>query len=72
MLNIDPLLSEVSFDISVLREAKKRFEDQLAPDFSLFDHLRTDELFLSCCLVDLLNPKGKHGQGRFFLDSFLE
>jgi len=69
--NVETLLHEVFFGVATLRKAKERFADQLAPDFRLFDYLRTDEYGLSRCLADLLNPKGKHGQSEAFLASFL-
>ena len=64
-------MDEVGLSLHTLREAKKRFSAQLAPDFRIFDYLRDDEIGLSRCLADLLNPNGKHGQGSIFLDSFL-
>ncbi|WP_201092167.1 PD-(D/E)XK nuclease family protein [Thiocystis minor] len=69
--NADALLKQVFFNVATLRQARHRFADQLAPDFCLFDYLRTDEYGLSRCLVELLNPQGTHGQGRLFLDLFL-
>ena len=70
--NITALLGDVAFKIGTVKEARKRFAAQLAPDFNLFDYLRADELGLSACLASLLDPKGKHGQGSVFLDAFLE
>ncbi len=58
--------------VGSLREARLRFSDQLAPDFSLFDYLRSDEVGLSRCLAGLLDPGGSHGQGTLFLRRFLE
>ena len=72
MDNADRLLKQVFNDVMALRKARELFADQLAPDFRLFDYLRTDEYGLSRCLADLLNPQGPHGQGRLFLDVFLE
>lgn len=65
------LLKDVEFKIGTLKEARSRFADQLAPDFNIFDYLRTDEMGFSKCLADLLDPKGPHGQGRVFLDEFM-
>lgn len=62
----------VTFKTATLKEARERFADRLAPDFSIFDYLRTDEMGLSRCIADLLDPKGKHGQKEVFLESFLE
>lgn len=69
---IEQLLSDVSFKIGTLREARNRFADQLAPEFRIFDYLRNDEMGLSRCIANLLNPKGEHGQGSIFLDAFLK
>lgn len=68
---IGSILKEVEFKIGTLKEARSRFADRLAPDFNIFDYLRTDEMGLSTCLADLLDPKGPHGQGRVFLDEFM-
>lgn len=65
------VLEEVAFKIGTLRKAKNLFSDRLAPEFNIFDYLRTDEMGLSICISNLLNPKGKHGQGSVFLDTFL-
>ena len=70
--DITTLLGDVAFKLGTMNEARKRFTVQLAPDFNLFDYLRTDELGLSACIASLLDPKGKHGQGPVFLDAFLE
>lgn len=69
---INRLLEEVAFKVGTLREARNRFSDRLAPEFRIFDYLRTDEMGLSRCIASLLDPKGKHGQGSVFLDAFLE
>jgi hypothetical protein len=71
-LKINSLLNEVSFNVGTLREAKKRFSDQLAPDFSIFDYFRADEMALSKCFAGLLDPHGSHGQGSLFLRAFFE
>jgi hypothetical protein len=68
---LESLLNEVAFKTEALNEAKKRFSAQLAPEFRLFDYLRTDEMGLSWCIASLLDPKGKHGQGGVYLDAFL-
>lgn len=68
---IDRLLNDVAFKMGTLREARNRFSAQLAPEFRIFDFLRTDEMGLSRCIASLLNPNGTHGQGRVFLAAFL-
>lgn len=71
MLQVEQLLGDVSFGMGTLRTARKRFSAQLAPEFRIFDYLRTDEMGVSQCIADLLDPNGKHGQGSVFLDAFL-
>ena len=44
---------------------------QLARRFNALDYLRTDEMGLSRIIADLLDPKGKHGQGTMFLKLML-
>lgn len=70
--DVDELLGEIGFKIATMREARNRFADQLAPEFRIFDYLRTDEMGLSRCFAALLAPKGTHGQGSVFLQAFLE
>lgn len=65
------LLHKTTASIQALRKAKEMFSDKLAPDFNLFDFLRSDEIGLSRCISSLLNPKGKHGQGSVFLSLFV-
>ena len=66
------LLEEVRFKTTTLKEARNRFADRLAPEFSLFDYLRTDEMGLSRCIASLLDPMEKHGQKEIFLEAFLK
>lgn len=69
---ITDFLNEISQAMQELRDEKKRTARRLAPDFSVFDMTRSDEMALSKCFAGLLNPEGGHGQGRLFLDKFLE
>ena len=64
------LLEDVSSKVGALREAKRMFAEQLAPEFSFFSYFRSDELALSACIAGLLDPNGAHGQGSVFLQSF--
>ncbi len=67
---IESLLDEVAFNVGAVREAKRRFADRLAPEFNIFDYFRADEIALSSCIADLLDPQGTHGQGSKFLVMF--
>jgi hypothetical protein len=68
---IRTLLNDVSFKVGTLKKANELFSDRLAPNFNIFDYLRTDEMGLSRCIASLLNPTGTHGQGSLFLEDFL-
>lgn len=69
---ITSLLDTVAFKTEALKEARNRFADRLAPDFSIFDYLRTDEMGLSRCIASLLDSTGKHGQKEVFSEAFLK
>lgn len=66
------LLDGVAFRLGTLNEARKRFSSQLAPDFNLFDYLRSDEMGVSRVIADILDPNGPHGQGGAFLQAFAD
>jgi hypothetical protein len=68
---VPTLLKNVEFHAGTLREARKLFSAQLAPDFNLFNFLRHDEMGLSSAIADLLDPNGTHGQGNVFLGRFV-
>jgi hypothetical protein len=72
MKKMEDFLKKVAFKIGALREARRRFTVQLAPDFNLFRYLRTDEIGISRIIADLLDRNGTHGQGDIFLQSFAE
>ena len=40
-------------------------------EFSVFQYIDFHEVLMSTIFKDLLNPRGKHGQGSLFLDEFL-
>lgn len=69
---ITSLLQETRIQLVALQKSEERFSHKLAPDFLMFDAFRFDEMTLSRCIGDLLNPKGSHAQGALFLDAFLE
>jgi hypothetical protein len=57
--SVENLLPDVYRRVFTLRAAKKLVEDQLAPDFRIFDYMRDDENGLSRCLADLIDPHGR-------------
>lgn len=62
-------------DLTPRLEAARELDEEMnrvfAHRFNVLDYLRTDELGLSRIIADLFNPKASHGQGTFFLRSFL-
>ena len=69
---IPQLLDSVSRELKALEIARQRYAKQLAPNFSVFDYIYTDEIMLSKIIADLLNPYGEHAQGSLFLSLFLK
>ena len=65
------LLDSVARWNEVTTLAKLRYQAELAPDFSLMDWLKNDELALSRYLRFLLSPDETHGQSSLFLKGFL-
>ena len=70
--HIPQLLDRVSNELKALETARQRYAKQLAPNFSVFDYIYTDEMMLSRIIADLLNPQGKHAQGITFFSLFLD
>lgn len=54
------------------RELERELDIHLARRFNVFDYLPTDEMGLSQIIADLLDPKGKHGQGASFLKLLID
>jgi hypothetical protein len=65
-------LTGVQARLRGLWDARTAYAPRLAPDFSVFNFILPDENGLSAILVDLLNPRGSHGQGDLFLRCFLD
>lgn len=62
---------ELAPRLETAQALERELDTHLARRFNVFDYLRTDELGLSRVVADLLNPKGKHGQGAIFLELML-
>ncbi len=69
--HVTTLLDSISRWNEVTSLAKSRYQAELAPDFSLMDWLKSDELALSRYLRFLLSPDETHGQSALFLKGFL-
>lgn len=66
------LLRKAGLELQVFREVERRLQKQAAPEFTLFEFIKSDEVGLSACIAALLDPKGSHGQGTDYLALFLE
>ncbi|MCL1622731.1 PD-(D/E)XK nuclease family protein [Moraxella sp. Tifton1] len=72
MQEIKNLLKTVSTEIQLINTSKRLYAKQLAPNFSIFKYIATNETNLSHILADLLNPKGSHQQDDLFLKNFIK
>ena len=72
MHHVEHLMRSVSKELRALEIEKSRDAQRLAPNFSMFKYIYTDEMMLSRMIADLLNPKGDHAQGAIFLSLFLQ
>ncbi|MFL1731624.1 PDDEXK-like family protein [Moraxella oculi] len=72
MQEIKNLLKTVSTEIQLINTSKRLYAKQLAPNFSIFKYIATNETNLSYILADLLNPKGSHQQDDLFLKNFIK
>lgn len=72
MKEIQNLLKTVSNEIQLINTSKRLYAKQLAPNFSIFNYIATNETNLSYILADLLNPKGSHQQDDLFLKHFIK
>ena len=69
---LERFFNELSPRLDAARNEERERDRRLARNFNAFDYLRTDEQGLSKLIADLLDPKGKHGQGDAFLCRFLD
>lgn len=69
---LEKFFNELSFRYRIAKEVKEYTDRFLASDFNLVGIFSPDEVRISGILVELLNPKGKHGQRELFLKEFIE
>lgn len=72
MDKLQKLLNRVIKKTDALKTAQALYSRELAPNFSTFNFINTDELGLSRIIADLLDPQGGHGQQEDFLLLFIE
>jgi len=70
---VDRLLTEIGEGLKAFDKFMTAYQPQLALGFDpIGDILGLDEMRSSAILAYFLDPKRKHGQGRIFLESFLD
>jgi hypothetical protein len=72
MTPVDELLAGLLPLLRLSRQEDQVRNRQQAFRFRVFDFFRPQENTLSGILSDLLDPRGRHGQGKVFLDCFLK
>jgi hypothetical protein len=72
MTQVDELLDGLQPLLKRRRDEDQARNRQQAFEFKAFSFFSPQENSLSRILSDLLNPRGCHGQGKIFLDRFLE
>jgi hypothetical protein len=70
LTGIHALLAHVGSHSIERREAERRARETAAPDFNVFQFLRSDEYGLSAVIAWLLDPRGSHGHKDQFLKLF--
>ncbi|CAJ0697948.1 PDDEXK-like family protein [Ralstonia mannitolilytica] len=70
-MEIRDFLLSINGRIAGLRTARQAYASRLAPEFNALSLLSPDELRLSAVLAELLDPQGRHAQGRKFWDLFV-
>jgi hypothetical protein len=69
---LDEFYGNASAQIEQFQKKRKAADLLESAGFTVFDYIDPDENRLSTVIHDLLDPSGEHGQGRLFLDSFLQ
>jgi len=70
--DVRALLDAIAARQRLLDEQRREAGRKIAPDFSIFEFCRTDELGLSQIICWMLDPAGSHNQGTSFLEAFFE
>ncbi|MGD1095879.1 MAG: PD-(D/E)XK nuclease family protein [Bryobacteraceae bacterium] len=69
---LDEFYGSVATRIEQFQEESRAADLYEATGFTVFDYIDPNENCLSDVIYDLLDPSGKHGQGRVFQDLLLE
>lgn len=71
-VQLTSFMSQVKFQLNIFAETRRQMNIYMAQDFSVFRYIRPDENRLSDIFADFLNPEGDHGQGKLFLNEFMD
>ncbi|MBL8234025.1 MAG: PD-(D/E)XK nuclease family protein [Bryobacterales bacterium] len=63
--------SALDFRLDLLDQGRRSLNVYLSLEFNVFDYIDPNENRISQVIADMLNPRGRHGQGKIFLDRFL-
>lgn len=71
-MDLDMFFNKLKFKLDEYEKVRSQFNCFLSKDFNVFEYINPSENRLSDIIADLLNTKGKHGQGNRFLCLFFE
>lgn len=60
------------YRLQLLEKTRTHTDRLLATRFNVFEYIQPNENRLSDLIADLLDPKGKHGQGQVLLREFVK
>lgn len=69
---LDAFYSGLKPVLRIAEQAQAKLDRHAATAFSVFEYFHDNENALSRIFADLLDPKGRHGQGEAFLSLFLD
>ncbi|QEM10190.1 PD-(D/E)XK nuclease family protein [Mucilaginibacter rubeus] len=69
---VESYYNDICYQFDLLKKYSSQSQLYLSSEFNVFDYINPNENRLSDIVAELLNPKGKHGQGDVFLLKFLE
>lgn len=70
--HLKSFFDKFSYRYETYLSIKKEMDKKLSSDFNTFDYISNLELGLSNVIAMMLDENGEHGQGRIFLDIFLD
>lgn len=71
-IDLDMFFNKLKFKLDEYEKVRSQFNIYLSKDFNVFDYINPSENRLSDIIANLLNTKGKHGQGDKFISLFFD